>query len=82
MSLWTKNERGCKKIYVADDTFFVKQNIKMLIIACNTATAAALEDIRAELPIPVLGVILPGARAALKASSFTYWCHWYNWNCE
>jgi glutamate racemase len=49
--------------------FLLKQKIKMLIIACNTATAAALEDIRAELPIPVLGVILPGARAALKASN-------------
>ena len=49
--------------------FLLKQNIKMLIIACNTATAAVLEDIRAKLPIPVLGVILPGARAALKASN-------------
>lgn len=49
--------------------FLLKQNIKMLIIACNTATAAVLEDIRAKLSIPVLGVILPGARAALKASN-------------
>lgn len=49
--------------------FLLKKNIKMLIIACNTATAAVLEDIRAELPIPVLGVILPGARAALKVSN-------------
>ena len=48
--------------------YLLKQDIKMLIIACNTATAAALEDIRAELPIPVLGVIHPGARAALKAT--------------
>lgn len=48
--------------------FLLKQNIKMLIIACNTATAAALEEIRATIPIPVLGVILPGARAALKNS--------------
>ncbi|WP_110927144.1 glutamate racemase [Bacillus massiliglaciei] len=43
-------------------------DIKMLVIACNTATAAALEEIKAELSIPVLGVINPGARAALKAS--------------
>lgn len=48
--------------------FLLKHDIKMLIIACNTATAAALEDIRATLPIPVLGVIHPGARAALKVS--------------
>ena len=48
--------------------FLLKSNIKMLIIACNTATAAALEDIKAALPIPVLGVIQPGARAAIKNS--------------
>lgn len=46
--------------------FLLKKNIKMLVIACNTATAAALEEIRRELPIPVLGVINPGARAAVK----------------
>ncbi len=48
--------------------FLLKQNIKMLIIACNTATAAALEDIRDQLDIPVLGVINPGARAAIKST--------------
>lgn len=42
--------------------------IKMLVIACNTATAVALDDIRAKLTIPVVGVILAGSRAALKAT--------------
>ncbi|QCJ43660.1 glutamate racemase [Bacillus sp. S3] len=46
--------------------FLLEKNIKMLVIACNTATAAALDEIRKELPIPVLGVINPGARAAIK----------------
>lgn len=46
--------------------FLLTKNIKMLIIACNTATAAALDEIRNELPIPVVGVIAPGARAAIK----------------
>ncbi len=49
-------------------TFLLKQDIKMLVIACNTATAAALPDLRAKLKIPVIGVISPGSRAALKAS--------------
>lgn len=49
--------------------FLLKQNIKMLIIACNTATAAALEDIKKNLDIPVIGVIQPGARAAIKHSN-------------
>lgn len=49
--------------------FLLKRQIKMLIIACNTATAAALDEINAELSIPVIGVINPGARAALKVST-------------
>ncbi|MFF2447756.1 glutamate racemase [Neobacillus sp. NPDC058068] len=47
-------------------TFLLEKNIKMLVIACNTATAAALDEIRKELKIPALGVINPGARAAIK----------------
>ncbi|MGM9926611.1 MAG: glutamate racemase [Bacillus sp. (in: firmicutes)] len=49
--------------------FLLDKEIKMLIIACNTATAAALEDIKKTLPIPVIGVIQPGARAAIKHSN-------------
>ena len=40
----------------------------MIVIACNTATAVVWEEIKAKLDIPVLGVILPGASAAIKAS--------------
>ncbi|MEH7074836.1 glutamate racemase [Neobacillus drentensis] len=47
-------------------SFLLEKKIKMLVIACNTATAAALDEIRKELAIPVLGVINPGARAAIK----------------
>ncbi|MUV39401.1 Glutamate racemase [Lentibacillus sp. JNUCC-1] len=48
--------------------FLIKQDIKMLVIACNTATAFTLEVLQNELSIPVLGVIQPGARAAIKAA--------------
>lgn len=48
--------------------FLMKKDIKMLVIACNTATAAALNEIKQKLPIPVIGVIEPGSRAAIKAS--------------
>lgn len=39
---------------------------KIIVIACNTATAFALDEIRAMVNIPVLGVIKPGARAAIE----------------
>jgi glutamate racemase len=41
---------------------------KLIVIACNTATAAALDYIRAAVNIPVVGVIHPGARAAVKTT--------------
>ena len=44
------------------------RGIKMLVVACNTATAAALPELRAALPVPVIGVIEPGARAAIAKS--------------
>ncbi|MEK4028621.1 MULTISPECIES: glutamate racemase [Bacillaceae] len=46
--------------------FLIEKKIKMLVIACNTATAVVLEEIRTALSIPVIGVIHPGARAAIK----------------
>lgn len=43
-------------------------NVKVLVVACNTAAAAGLDQLAAELPIPVLGVIEPGVRAVVEAS--------------
>jgi glutamate racemase len=48
----------------------VDRDVKLLVIACNTASATALEVLRSELaPLPVLGVIEPGAEAACAAST-------------
>ena len=48
--------------------YLLQYDPKMIVIACNTATAVALEDIRREVNIPVVGVINPGARAAIGRS--------------
>ena len=48
--------------------YLLKKEIKLLVIACNTATAAALPDLQAKLSIPVIGVIQPGVTAALQAT--------------
>jgi len=48
--------------------FLLEQDIKMLVIACNTATAFTLGELREKLDIPVIGVIKPGARAAIKST--------------
>jgi len=46
----------------------VDRGVKALIVACNTVSAVAIDTLRAELDLPVLGVIEPGARAAVSAS--------------
>jgi glutamate racemase len=43
-----------------------QQRVKMVVMACNTSSALALETVRSEFPFPILGVILPGARAAVQ----------------
>jgi glutamate racemase len=48
--------------------WMVSQGVKMAIMACNTSSALALETVRAEYDLPILGVILPGARAAAGQS--------------
>jgi glutamate racemase len=47
-------------------TWMVQRPVKMAIMACNTSSALALEVVRREFAIPILGVILPGARAAVR----------------
>src|SRR5437870_9822248 len=41
---------------------------KLIVIACNSATAAALTDVAGAVPVPVVGVIEPAVRAALRAT--------------
>ncbi|MFR7797482.1 MAG: aspartate/glutamate racemase family protein [Collinsella sp.] len=45
-----------------------KHDVKIMVIACNTATAAALRLAQQVLDVPVIGVIAPGARAAINST--------------
>ena len=53
--------RGCA-------SFLQRAGVKAVVVACNTVSAVALDHVRAELDLPVLGVIGPGARAAVSAT--------------
>ena len=48
--------------------YLVGEGVKAIVIACNTATAHALDVLRDECPVPVIGVVTPGARAAVAAT--------------
>jgi glutamate racemase len=49
-------------------TFLLRQGVEALVIACNTASSAALPQLANEVPVPVWGVIEPGVAAARRAS--------------
>ncbi|PKL82726.1 MAG: glutamate racemase [Ignavibacteriae bacterium HGW-Ignavibacteriae-3] len=48
--------------------FLLRKNIKLLIVACNTASSVALKELRKFLTVPVIGMIEPGAKMALQES--------------
>ncbi|MDR1088243.1 MAG: glutamate racemase [Coriobacteriales bacterium] len=50
-------------------SWLVEQEVKLIVIACNSATAAGLETLQRQVPVPVVGVIEPGARAAVQATT-------------
>ena len=52
--------RGCSQL-------LIERGVKGIVVACNTVSAVAIDILRAELDLPIIGVIEPGARAALSA---------------
>lgn len=46
-----------------------RHDVKMLIVACNTAAAAALTELQDDLPVPVVGVVEPGVRSVVRATA-------------
>lgn len=61
----TKSPETVSRYALEAGSFLLGRGIKAMVVACNTATAAALPLLRERLPIPVIGVIDPGARAAV-----------------
>jgi glutamate racemase len=64
----SKSHETIARYAVSSAKFLHEQGANLLVIACNTATALALEDIQRALPIPVIGVVQPGANAALQST--------------
>jgi glutamate racemase len=48
--------------------YLVARDVKMIVVACNAATAAGLDEVVAAVPVPVVGVIDPAVRAAIHAT--------------
>jgi glutamate racemase len=64
----TKGAATVVKYALACARHLVAREVKALVVACNTVSAVAPERLRIELDLPVIGVVEPGARAAVAAS--------------
>jgi glutamate racemase len=64
----TKSAEVVTQYSLRNAGFLLQHDVRLLVVACNTASAVALPAMRARFPVPVLGVVEPGARAAARAS--------------
>ncbi len=64
----TKSAETVTQYSLRNARFLARHGIDLLVVACNTASAVALPALRAELAVPVIGVVEPGARVAARAS--------------
>ena len=61
----TKSPSTVIRFSCEDTQFLLQQNVKAVVVACNTASAWALPTLEKRFNVPIFGVILPGVRAAL-----------------
>ncbi|MCP4546424.1 MAG: glutamate racemase [bacterium] len=64
----TKSAQTVRRFARQNSEFLLTKGLKLMVVACNTASALALEELQELLDIPVIGVIEPGARAAAAAT--------------
>lgn len=64
----SKSKETVTKFSRQDVKFLLSMNVKAIVVACNTASAVALDEIEKELPIPIIGVVRPGVKAAVEAT--------------
>ncbi|HDH34270.1 MAG TPA: glutamate racemase, partial [Nitrospirae bacterium] len=64
----TRSRETVTKYSIENTEFLMSKGIKALVVACNTVSSISLPLLRREFPVPVIGVVEPGARAAAAAT--------------
>lgn len=64
-----KSPETVRRFALEDAAFLVRKGVKMVVVACNTVSSVALDELTRRVPLPVVGVVEPGARAAAAASA-------------
>jgi glutamate racemase len=63
-----KSPQVVREYALQDTEVLLKHDVKAVVVACNTVSAVALDVVQKRARVPVIGVILPGAEAAVRAS--------------
>jgi len=61
-----KSPEAVRRYALENSQFLISRDVKAIVVACNTASAYALEALQEQLDIPVIGVIQPGVEAAIQ----------------
>lgn len=64
----TKSAEAIQRFSIQDIEFLISRNVKLVIVACHSASSVALDELLKRYKLPILGVIDPGARAAVEAT--------------
>ena len=64
----TRSKETVIKYVIQSFKFLMTKNVKAIVIACNTATALAMEEAQKEFNIPIIGVVDPGAKASVTVT--------------
>jgi len=65
----TRSPETVRRYAVEGARFLLEREVRLLVVACNTVSAVALDALRQAVDIPVIGVVEPGAAAAARAST-------------
>ena len=68
MPYGAKSKKAVTRYSLAIAKFLEQQQVKLIIVACNTASALALPELQKQINVPIIGVIEPGAKAAARST--------------
>jgi glutamate racemase len=63
-----KSERAIKEFSLANTNFLINKGVKLIVVACNSASSIAINEITSSTSLPVVEVVNPGAQTAVRAS--------------
>ncbi|MBI2839166.1 MAG: glutamate racemase [Acidobacteria bacterium] len=64
----TKSTQTIIKYSIENTAFLLRRGVRLVVVACNTSSAVSLPSLQSQVPVPVVGVIRPGAASAVSRS--------------